>query len=91
MISEWFLQLAVGFATWLAGVFGPWTPPAELVDMADGAQQLVTAFASLGVWVPWGVIAACVAASVATWAIVVGIKLVRALAAHIPGFGGAGD
>lgn len=91
MISEFFLTLAAGFVDWLAGLFGTWDPPAQLVDMAGSVAGLVGQFASLGIWVDWGVLAACVAASVATWAIVVGIKVVRAVAAHIPAFGGAGD
>lgn len=91
MISEWFLGLALGAVGWLAGLFGEWEPPAELTDMATQAQVLVGQFASLGVWVPWGVIAACVGASVTTWAIVLGIKTVRAAAAHIPAIGGSGD
>lgn len=91
MISEFFLNLAVGFVGWLAGLFGEWDPPAELTGMATAAQSLVTQFASLGVWVPWGVIAACVGAAVASWAIVLGIKTIRAAAAHIPGVGGSGD
>lgn len=91
MISEFFLTLAAGFVSWLGSLFGEWEPPPELVDMATGANDLVMQFASLGVWVDWGVIAGCVAASVATWAIVLGIKVLRALAAHIPVIGGAGD
>ncbi len=91
MISEWFLNLAAGFVGWLAGLFGEWTPPAELTDMAGSAGYLMGQFASLGVWVNWPVVIGCVTASVGVWAVVVGIKLVRAVAAHIPLFGGAGD
>jgi len=91
MISKWFLVLAVGIVEWLAGVFGVWDPPRILIDMSDGVADLLPQFASLGVWVDWAVIGACVAASVATWGIVLLIKLIRAVAAHIPAFGGAGD
>lgn len=91
MISEFFLTLAAGFVSWLAGLFGEWQPPAELQDMADSAGYLVTQFASLGVWVNWPVLIGCVAASVGVWAVVVGIKLIRAVVAHFPMIGGAGD
>lgn len=91
MISEFFLGLAQQFVTWLAGLFGTWTPPQQLTDMATGVSDLVTTFASLGVWVDWGVLGGCVTAAVAAWGIVLGIKVVRAVAAHIPAIGGAGD
>ena len=91
MIAEFFMSLAAGFVDWLAGLFGEWEPPAALVDMSDSIGYLWGQFASLGVWVDWGVLAACVAAALTTWAVVVGIKLVRAVVAHVPVFGGAGD
>lgn len=91
MISEFFLTLAANFVSWLASLFGEWTPPAELADMSTQASYLVTQFASLGIWVNWPVMGACAAAAVATWGIVLGIKVVRALAAHVPVFGGSGD
>lgn len=91
MISEWFLNLAAGFVQWLAGLFGEWTPPEQLTDMAGSAGYLVGQFASLGVWVEWPVLIGCVAVSVGVWAVVVGIKLLRAVVAHIPAIGGSGD
>lgn len=91
MITEFFLNLAAGFVGWLAGLFGNWQPPQMLLDMADTVGFIVGMFADLGVWVDWVVLGACVAAAVASWALVLGIKMVRALAAHIPAFGGSGD
>ncbi|BDZ38074.1 hypothetical protein [Microbacterium suwonense] len=91
MISEFFVNLAAGFVGWLAGLFGEWTPPDALTDMASSANDLVVEFASLGVWVDWGVLSGCVAAALASWAVVLVVKVVRALAAHVPVIGGAGD
>lgn len=75
----------------LADLFGEWEPPDELVNASDGARGLMSNMAGMGAWVEWTVLAACVAVQVAIWGSVVGIKLVRAVVAHIPGFGGAGD
>jgi hypothetical protein len=91
VISEWFMNMAAGFVEWLASLFGEWEPPTQLTDMADSAGYLVGQFASLGVWVNWPVLIGCVAASVAVWTVVVGIKLLRAVVAHLPEWGGAGD
>ncbi|KRA23520.1 hypothetical protein ASD65_03100 [Microbacterium sp. Root61] len=91
MISEWFLGLAVGFVQWLAGVFGEWTPPPELTGASSAVNGIIGSLAGMGVWVAWPVLGACVGAAITAWAIVVGIKLVRAVIAHIPAFGGAGD
>lgn len=91
MISEWFLSMASGFVTFIAGLFGEWTPPTQLTDATGALQAVMGTFVGLGVWVDWGVLGACVTASLAAWAVVVGIKLIRALLAHVPQIGGAGD
>ena len=67
MISEFFVNLAVGFVQWLAGLFGTWTPPTQLTQMATSANGLVATFSSLGVWVDWGVLGGCVTAAIATY------------------------
>ncbi|WP_137878070.1 hypothetical protein [Microbacterium sp. 4NA327F11] len=91
MITEWFGSLVVQFLDWLATVFGPWTPPTELTDAVSAVNGLIASFSSVGVWVDWTVLGSCVVASIGVWVVVVGIKIVRAVVAHIPAFGGAGD
>lgn len=91
MIVEWFLDLCAGVLGMLADAFGPWEPPTELVDASEGVNGLLTNWSGMSVWVEWTVLAACVGVQIAVWAGVVGIKGIRAIAAHIPQFGGAGD
>lgn len=91
MITEWFVNLYSWFVQWVASVFGPWTPPAELTDASSTLNGILGGFASVGVWIDWGVLGACVLVQIGTWVAVVGIKLIRALLAHFPLFGGAGD
>lgn len=91
MITEWFLELVAGVLGWLADAFGEWEPPQELVDASAGVNGFLANFSGLGAWVSWPVLASCVAAALLVWLTVVGIKLVRAIVAHIPAFGGAGD
>lgn len=91
MITEWLISLSVGFVEWIASMLGPWEPPQELLDMVDGVTGILATFSSLGVWVNWVVLGGCVTVAVGVWVAVVGIKLIRAVLAHIPLFGGAGD
>lgn len=91
MITEFFIGLAAWVVGWIAGLFGEWTPPAELTQATSGLNDLMGTFASLGVWVSWPVLGACIAAAVGVWAAVLIVKLIRAVLAHIPAFGGSGD
>lgn len=91
MIAEWFLQLAAGFVGWLADLFGPWEPPDVLTDPDSGVKSLLEGMAGIGAWVDWGVLALCISVSLGVWAAVFGIKLVRAVLAHVPLVGGSGD
>lgn len=90
MITEFFMDRVVEFIVWLAGVFGEWTPPEELTAMSDGVVGMLQTYNGLGVWVSWPVVNACIAAAGLTWAVVIGIKLIQKLIAHVPGFGGSG-
>jgi hypothetical protein len=91
VISEWFVTLFQGLIAWVGDLFPSWDPPAAMLGLASTMQGLMDAFVGLGVWVDWGVLSTCVGIQVSTWLIVLGIKLIRAVVAHIPEFGGAGD
>lgn len=91
MISEFFFGLATFFVDWLADMFGEWSPPPEFTQARDSVQDLLSGFSSVGVWVNWTVLAACVAVSVLSWGSVFLIKFIRAVVAHVPVFGGSGD
>jgi hypothetical protein len=90
MISEFFIDLSVNFIVWLAGVFGSYTPPDELLNAVDAVDGALAGISGVGVWVDWAVLGACTAAASATWAVVFGIRLVLRVASHIPIIGGAG-
>ncbi len=92
MISEFFVLLGVGLATWMVGMFGTdWEVPAEVANFDNSVSEFIGQFTGLGVWAPWVLLIACAGVAVATWLICLGVKALRAVAAHIPfGFGGAG-
>jgi hypothetical protein len=91
VISEFFMQLAVGFLSWIGDLFPVWTPPTEFRTFQTIMSGLVEGFVSVGVWIPWSVIGACFAVQVVVWGLVFAIKGLRAAAAHVPMIGGAGD
>lgn len=91
MIVEWFLGLVAFVLGWFAELFGTWTPPPELTEATTRVGTLLGEFSSLGTWIDWTVLGACVLTQIVTWGIVLGVKLIRAVGAHLPWFGGSGD
>jgi hypothetical protein len=91
VISEWFINLFTGLLQWFAtDVLGTWTPPPELTDAADAATTALALFSSVGVWIPWPVLAFCVTSVLAVWGSVVLVKLALKLWAFAPFVGGSG-
>ena len=90
MIIEWFLDLVTGFVEWVLGLFDEFDMPVEVLSPASGFTQLAAAVNGMGVWVPWAVVAASVGLVIGFWVVMMTVKIVRQIAAHIPLFGGAG-
>lgn len=90
MITEWLLGLGATILAWVGSLFPAWTPPPEFTGLGGMISQLMGWFVGLGVWVPWGVLGACVGIQLAAWAIALSAKTVRAAVAHIPFVGGHG-
>jgi hypothetical protein len=90
VITQFFINLAKSFLIWLAGIFGS----ADL-SVLQSVKASVTSFsaqvASFGSWVDWAVLGSCITVVTGTWVVASVIKLVRAVVAHIPAIGGAGD
>jgi hypothetical protein len=84
------MNLAASFVVWLGGLFPDWEDPQVFNDLSGFLTTLVAAFAGLGIWVPWAVIGLCVGVQVSAWGLSLSGKTVRALASHIPFFGGSG-
>lgn len=90
MISEFFMGLATNFVVWLAGLFGSWTPPEQLLNAVDAVDGFLSGVSGVGVWVDWAVLSACLVASSTTFGIVLSVRVILRLASHVPLFGGAG-
>lgn len=89
------VEAILGFVAWFIGLIGSafpdWEPPVELTQISGMVADLMGRFGGLSAWVEWPVLTGCIAVSLATWAAVAGLKLIRAIAAHVPALGGSGD
>lgn len=90
MIVEWFLGLIETVVEWFFSLFDGFEIPSAISSPDSAFGELLGNVHGLGVWVPWGVIAAVVGAVLLTWITMFVIKLVKQVLAHVPAFGGAG-
>lgn len=91
MIIEFFLNLAHWFSDWFINLFPDWEPPAEFTNLDSTVNQLWRDnLGGLSVWIPFPLVISCAVAAIGVWATGLGIKAVRAIAAHVPAFGGSG-
>lgn len=90
MIVEWLFDLVATVVDWFFSLFNGLEVPSWLSTPPSDLALFVSNFSSMGVWVPWDILAAVISAVVAAYASLFIVKLVKQVAAHIPGFGGAG-
>lgn len=90
MITEWLLGLGAGMAEWFATLIPPLDLPAEITD-GSAFDTVAGIFAGMGVWVEWSVLILVSGAVLASWISGYAARAIRAIAAHVPFLGGAGD
>lgn len=90
MVIDWLLQLVQGFVGWVASLFPPVELPDWLTGMIGSVNDFLGTVDGLGGWFPWPVLATVLATLVTFYAVAFGIKLVRAILAHLPEIGGSG-
>lgn len=90
MITEFFLRLLADFNMFVTGLFPDWELPDWMVDFAPAVSGLIGFIADTGAWIDWTVLIAVTTSVAATFTVVLLIRLIRAIAAHIPFFGGSG-
>lgn len=90
MITEWLVAVVQDLLVFVANLLPSWSP-GDMAAARSTLVNLVQQFADFGVWVDWTLLGVCMAAVTTAWAVAVGTKLIRALLAHLPGVGGAGD
>lgn len=89
MITEAFLGLFAGLASFIASLFGDLEAPAWLSEGGGAVEQLVGLGQGLSPWVPWTLIFAVVGAILAGMVVGFLIKVVRIVASFLTAGGGS--
>lgn len=90
MITEWFLNWALGVVRWLVDLLPDWDMPAELSAPGALLDTVLANAAGVGVWIDWGAIIALALVPLAVWLIGVSWKALRTAFSHFPFIGGSG-
>lgn len=91
MITDGIMTVAIGFVSTVLGWFPQQPAVAQVVVSAGGyLTPIVAGAASLGCWIPWGVIVACMVIVVPLYLGSFGFKILRAVVSYLPLIGGAG-
>lgn len=77
-------------SNWVASWFPTDDAPSWLAGADDTVNGVLDNLNGVGVWADWVYILVVVGSVVGIWVIGLLVKLARAVAAHIPQFGGAG-
>lgn len=84
------MQVSAGFLGWLASLFPEYEAPDWLTNPSGAFATLYQTIDGLGYWVDFVALGAIVGTVCTLYAVAFGIKLVRAIIAHVPAVGGAG-
>lgn len=90
MITEYFIQVAVGLWAWLADLFPDWDLPPELLNSDGMIAQVFALGYGAEPFVNWGFVTALAAIPFGVWVIGITVKAVRLLIGHVPFVGGNG-
>lgn len=90
MITEWLVMQGVMISEFMAGLFPAWSPPEWFQDPSGLAAQITQFVTGMGAWVPLSFISGVVGVVFASWAVTALVRLLRAVASHVPQFGGSG-
>lgn len=90
MIVEWLISVGAAISEWFAGLFPTDAPPAFVTEFGSLMTTLLDNLDGVAVWADWIFVLGVVSAVLGVWVTGVLIKFIRAVAAHIPFFGGAG-
>ena len=91
MITEWLMSIGVLVSNWFASLWPTdFQVPDFIVNLDTMINDILANLSGVGVWADWVFILAVVGVVLVVWLLALGVKVLRAIAAHIPFFGGAG-
>lgn len=90
MIVEWLMTISAGFIDWVATLFPPVELPEWVEDPFEGLHTIAAVVVGIDTWVDVLLIAAVTAVGLGVYVTTAGVKLLRAVLAHVPLIGGNG-
>ncbi|MDO8341540.1 MAG: hypothetical protein Q7T59_06220 [Candidatus Woesebacteria bacterium] len=90
MITEWFLNWAMGVVTWLVDLLPDWDWPAELAQPGGMLESILANAAGVGIWIDWAAIIALALIPLGVWVIGLTWKGLRTAFSHFAFIGGSG-
>lgn len=90
MITEALVGVGASLVGWIVGLFPDWDPPAWMVETPVKYRGLFEGFADMGVWIDWVALGLVIGTVVTAYVAGFVVRMVRAIVAHIPQFGGGG-
>lgn len=90
MVTEWFLNWALGVIYWLVDLLPDWAVPEELANPGGFIETVIGNAAGVGVWLDWAGLIALALIPSAVWATGILWKAFRTGFSHFPGIGGSG-
>jgi len=90
VIIEWFILLGAQLWEGITSGFPAWDDSGVYITADRFLAPMTAGIAATSAWVPWGTLAVSLAVVSTLYVASFTIKLLRAIAAHIPFIGGAG-
>lgn len=90
MITEWFLNWAMGVAYWLVDLLPDWVVPDELADPGGMLESIYVNAMGVGIWLDWAGLIALALIPFGVWVTGILWKALRTAFSHFPFIGGSG-
>ncbi len=91
MITEWFIELAMGFVGWIGGLLPEGSPVEDVMDAQQGlVPELFEFMGVLAGFIPWMVVVPIILIPLLVWVIGFLWKTARTVFSHVPQIGGSG-
>lgn len=90
MITELFVNMAVGVAIWFNQLIPPTVLPEWFVNADNYINGIFAYGDGLGAWIEWSAVVPIMLAPVGFWVLGLSIRGIRVLISHLPFVGGRG-
>lgn len=88
MIVNWFWTVAANVVAWVMTLVPDWAVPDSVLHYDRTLNDYANTLQGVGVFVPWIVLGAAIAAPMALWGLLLGWRAFRTGFSHMPFIGG---